>query len=291
MKKGKRKAAKIICVVFAVLIAVVSGAAIWQKDNIKAFILSRKYSSKELLAQMSENDKQLKEEIEKYFPEGIREYTDEEKEQIESGELSEKQVLAKILSEKSEELENKENMTDEEREIYEKIEQIQKKINPNVKVSVDTSDVLVPKPAKDANSSGEIVVIGKPSQSGANNSSKSDHSPTAESIISKYVSQLYALEGKYIGYIEGVVSSAKGEAKSKGLTKKDTSALLSIGAKYTSRINSLEASCDGEVEAVISNLKRELNAIGADTGIISTIRSAYSNEKSLKRAYYMNMIY
>ena len=291
MKKGKRKAAKIICVVFAVLIAVVSGAAIWQKDNIKAFILSRKYSSKELLAQMSENDKQLKEEIEKYFPEGIREYTDEEKEQIESGELSEKQVLAKILSEKSEELENKENMTDEEREIYEKIEQIQKKINPHVNVSVDTSDVLVPKPAKDANSSGEIVVIGKPSQTGANNSSKSDHSPTAESIISKYVSQLYALEGKYIGYIEGVVSSAKGEAKSKGLTKKDTSALLSIGAKYTSRINSLEASCDGEVENVISNLKRELNAIGADTGIISTIRSAYSNEKSLKRAYYMNMIY
>ena len=69
MKKGKRKAAKIICVVFAVLIAVVSGAAIWQKDNIKAFILSRKYSSKELLAQMSENDKHLKEEIEKYFPE------------------------------------------------------------------------------------------------------------------------------------------------------------------------------------------------------------------------------
>ncbi len=38
---------------------------------------------------------------------------------------------------------------------------------------------------------------------------------------------------------------------------------------------------------LLANLKAELKAIGANTSIIATIRNAYSNEKQLKRSYYM----
>lgn len=293
-KKGLKKVLLIICMVILILLLALIGVAVWQKDNIKAFVLSRRYSSEEIIEQISEIDNQLKQEIEKYFPDGIREYTEEEKEEIKSGKTSEKQVLAKILSEKNEELEAKENMTEEELKIYENIVEIQKKLDPNITVKKDTSEIVVPKPIE-KKSNSEINVVGEKSQTGSSNSKPNSankgNTVTAESIISKYVSELYMLESKYISAIEGIVASAKSEAKSKGLTKKDTSQLLSIGAKYTGNINSLEASCDAEVENVITNLTRDLNRLGADTSIISTIRTAYANEKSLKRAYYMNMVY
>lgn len=293
-KKGLKKVLLIICMIILILLLALIGVAVWQKDNIKAFVLSRRYSSEEIIEQISEIDNQLKQEIEKYFPDGIREYTEEEKEEIKSGKTSEKQVLAKILSEKNEELEAKENMTEEELKIYENIVEIQKELAPNITVKKDTSEIVVPKPIE-KKSNSEINVVGEKSQTGSSNSKPNSankgNTVTAESIISKYVSELYTLESKYISAIEGIVASAKSEAKSKGLTKKDTSQLLSVGAKYTGNINSLEASCDAEVENVITNLTRDLNRLGADTSIISTIRTAYANEKSLKRAYYMNMVY
>lgn len=297
MKKGKGWLKKILICIFVIFLTVfilLCGIAMWQKDNIKAFILSRKYSSVELLNKMSENDKQLKEEIVKYFPDGIREFTKEEEEQIDSGAVSEKQVLAKILSEKSEQFETKQVLTEKEKETYEKIIEIQKKINPEMDVKIDTNEIVVPENEKkdEIDEKNEIAVIGKPSNTEKNEKNEENiKDDRAEVIISKYVSRLYNLESKYIGEIENVVSLAKSDAKSKGLTKKDTSQLLAVGAKYTENINALEASCDAEVETIISNLSYELSSIGADMSIISTIRTAYSNEKSLKRAYYMNMVY
>ena len=64
--------------------------------------------------------------------------------------------------------------------------------------------------------------------------------------------------------------------------------MTAVGAKYITEIYSLESSCDAEVNTLLDSLKAELTAIGADTSIIGTIRSAYNNEKQLKRSYYMS---
>ncbi len=294
----KKKILIVILSILTVFILLCGALTYWQRINIEAFLLARKYSSDEIVKQMAENDTTLKKEIEKHFSEGLRDFTPEEQALIDSGKVSEKQMLAKIIAEQTNgEIppELKELLN---REIYEKLFSAQKRANnKDVKIKFEESPILVPVPVSEAkktekeNTENEktLVVVGTPTtvtQSMAPNTSNQ----TCEAIIAKYVAQLYALESKYIGAIEGVVASAKAEAKAHGLTKKDTSKLLSIGAKYTGTINSLEAQCDGEVEGVITNLTSELNAINADTSIIATIRSAYSSEKSLKRAYYMNKI-
>lgn len=298
-KKPKSKKKKIlisVLIIFASVVLVAAAVCVWQWENINSFILSISYNDAQILEKMKANDNELKKEVEKYFPNGIRDFTEQEKELISAGKVSEKQVLAKIL------IEAEEAASVGTSEVVEDFTKKQQLENPQTTVTYNPETVVTPtkkseaKGDHSANKPKEethLVVIGRPSTPATAETSKTKEpsKPTQESIISKYVSKLYALEGKYLSAIEGVVASAKSAAKSKGLTKKDTSQLLAIGANYMGVINSLEASCDAEVEGIISQLTSELKSINGDTSIISTIRSAYSSEKSLKRAYYMNMVY
>lgn len=110
----------------------------------------------------------------------------------------------------------------------------------------------------------------------------------ADDIISGYVAQLYAMEGRYLASIDGVLARAYAEYVSTAKHNDDTAAQAAVGAKYIGEIYSLEASCDGEVNTLLNSMKADLTAIGADTSVLATIRSAYNNEKQLKRSYYMS---
>lgn len=112
--------------------------------------------------------------------------------------------------------------------------------------------------------------------------------PTSDEIVRKYTASLLALEGKYVGYIEGVLGSAVDKFYALPPSQRTYSAKMKVMQEYVGQINSLEAQCDGEVEAIISQLTKELKDINADTSIIKSIRKAYNNEKSLKKAYYIN---
>lgn len=229
-----KKALKIIGIIAIIIVLALACVLFVMRDNISAFIRARYENPEQIMAQMSENDSELKKELETHLNQTYREYTEEEKRQIESGEVSEKEVLAKIIAEKS---------------------------------------------AADVPEENEQYGPPAPQQSTSAQSS--------EKIINKYVSQLYSMEGRYIASIEGVISRAYAEYVSTAKHNDDKAAMASVGAKYIGEIYSLEASCDSEVNSLLASMKSELDAIGADTSIIGTIRSAYNNEKQLKRSYYM----
>ena len=63
----------------------------------------------------------------------------------------------------------------------------------------------------------------------------------------------------------------------------------SIAGKYLKTVASLESQCDKDVESLLSDLRTELEAQGKDTSIIETLRKAYNEEKSLKKAYYLDV--
>lgn len=244
-----KKAFKIIGIIFAAVIVIAACVLFAMRDNIAAFIKAKNENPEQILAQMQENDAELKKELELQLNETYREYTEEEKRQIESGEASEKEILAKIISEKSAESSSS---------------------NPSANTSANSSDPGAetygpPAPPKDSASSQQ----------------------RSDKIINKYVSRLYSMEGRYISSIEGVISRAYAEYVRTAKHNDDTAAMASVGAKYIGEIYSLEASCDSEVNSLLASMKSELDAIGADTSIIGTIRSAYNNEKQLKRSYYM----
>ncbi len=215
-----KKALKAIGIILCVLIIIILIFAYIQRDNISAFIDAMRYDNEQIVEKISENDKALKDEIEGYLSEKYREYTQEEKEQIARGDVSEKEVLAKIIAEK--------------------------------------------------------------------NASEGANKKSSAGIISSYVSELYAMEDRYIAGIEGVLARAKADYKKEAKSKRDATAIANISERYIGEIESMEARCDSEVEALLVRLKNELDSIKADTSIISTIRNAYENEKQLKRSYYIS---
>lgn len=248
MKKFLKVFAIIVAAAVAVLVAAAAVIAVWQWDNISAFVTALNETPEQTMQKMNENDAALKEELENQLGQQYRELTEEEKQQIESGEVSEKEILAKIISEKAEE-----------------------------GTATDTAEA----------SANEIQpaygTYGPP----APKETQATKKQSADKIINRYVSTLYSMESRYIGSIEGVLSRAYAEYVRTAKHEQDTAAIASVGAKYIQEIYSLEAQCDGEVETLLGSLKSELDAIGADTSIIATIRSAYANEKQLKRSYYM----
>ncbi len=224
-----KKTWKILLIVFIVLLVLLAALAWWQHDNIAALRMAMTHDTQQIAEKMQEQDIALKKEIEQHFPDGIRDFTEEEKAQIESGEVTEKQVLAKIISEAA----------------------------PSAE----------PTPEKKIPTTAE----------------------KQQEIISRYTSQLYAMEAEYIGKIEGLIASAGAEYKQKRIPGKNNRSLqLSIAAAYTGKLTALEGECDGRVEALLSKMDAELSAIGADKAILTTIRNAYKGEKTAKRAYYMS---
>ncbi len=226
-----KKVWKIILIIFIILALVIAGVLYWQRDNIAALRMAMTYDTQQIAEQMSEQDKALKQQIETYFPDGIRDFTEEEIAMIEKGEVTEKQMLAKIVGE---------------------------------------------------------AASAKPAPQTAPTAQEPTKAEKEQEIIGRYVSQLYTLEGEYIGRIESLISSALAEYKQKRDGKNNRSLQLSIGAAYTGKLTALEGECDGRVNTLLSQMEAELDAIGADKTILSTIRAAYKNEKTTKRAYYMS---
>lgn len=231
------------------LLVAILFVVIWQKDNISALITAMRYTPDQLMEQISENDKALKTELESKMAGSFREFTEEEKQQIANGEASEKEILAKIIAEKG---------------------GWQFPLTPN------------------AAEGGLPAQVPQETQPASSQNASPAPNRSADDIISGYVAQLYAMEGRYLSSIDGVLARAYAEYVSTAKHHEDTAAQAAVGAKYIGEIYSLEARCDGEVDALLASLKADLTAIGADTSIIGTIRSAYSNEKQLKRSYYMS---
>lgn len=94
-----KKFFKIFGIVFLCIALAVGGVALWQKDHIKALITGVKYSKEELGEMMVSAQDELKKAVESFSGEELREYTPEELEQIENGEISSDEVMAKIINE------------------------------------------------------------------------------------------------------------------------------------------------------------------------------------------------
>ena len=59
--------------------------------------------------------------------------------------------------------------------------------------------------------------------------------------------------------------------------------------KVYSQAVALEKECDENVEKVLSELNSILTRTGDNKSIITKIRNSYNDEKSLKKAYYLNL--
>lgn len=130
--------------------------------------------------------------------------------------------------------------------------------------------------------SGNQQSAGGESSSQSTGSEKVSSSDDSSAIVSEYTIKLYSLKAEYLGQIGNLIDQAKADYKN-GMS---AGTLMST---YLGKAASLESEADSQVEALLSELKGKLEAVGADTSIISTMRSSYENEKTLKKSYYLSL--
>ena len=108
---------------------------------------------------------------------------------------------------------------------------------------------------------------------------------TPEEEIRELVATMYALRATYVGKLDAVVQSAIDEYAAGEHTAENRTRVVydRIG-----ELTAMEKECDSEVAAVVSRLRKLLKASGQDDTLAREIEETYKEEKSLKKAYYLN---
>ncbi|MBR5535842.1 MAG: hypothetical protein IKU60_04255 [Clostridia bacterium] len=231
-------------------------------SNIKALYQGLTESPEVTAEKKKQLDSQRANEIKNYVDIDIREYTEEEKKQIESGEKSETQILAQIITETVEK--NNETATE----------------NTVNKPEVNKPEVNEPpidnKP-----------VDNNPVDNKVNEVSKNEKVETAEQIIARHVSELYEIQSQFEGRVTALAESASNWVQVyKKMHPEQTWRDAKIaGVQYFSgTATAIENECYALVDTQMNKLKAELEAVGADSSIVATVKSTAYEEMDARKA-------
>ena len=112
------------------------------------------------------------------------------------------------------------------------------------------------------------------------NDEKEDNNTTPDSSdnIGDLTAQIYSLRSSFSGKVDSIVAQAQSDAASGQYTKSE------LISKYAGQLSSLEKSCDAQFDSIVSQIEEELKQTGGNTDVVSDLRKAYQNEKSIKKA-------
>ncbi len=277
MKKRKK-----FLIVIAVIAAIAAALAWWQYDNIKSVYYSYKYDNTDIDKLIEKQN----DEVDKYI-------RDQGKYTVRSSTKSEEQLHHVGLIDDNEFVDILTGETSVGQMFGTEIT-----IDEN-KNFIDSSGTTVSKEqlesAKGENTTPSNPQPENPVQNGnassqdGNKPAQNDKKPTIEDKSSKCIAQMYVLKSSFTSRLDGLYNEAKEyyismSAEDRKNAKKE---LLD---KFYSQATALEAECDAKVDSILSELDSVLTESGGDKSIIEKIREAYVKEKSLKKAYYLNLI-
>ncbi len=254
--KKSHKVLKCILVVLLILIIVFIALYLWQKNNIDAIMDATKYSEDDIQQQIVDSKDEVQSELEEHDIVGLRDFTFEEEEQIRKGQISVDEAIAKIMEESD--------------------------VAENTAAS-DGNSSNQGSNTNDSNADNKGTASSAPPSSSGNSSTPAQSSADSEkAILTEYTQRLYVLKATYLGRLGNLIDQAKAD-KANGMGNKE------LMSKYLGQAASLESQADSQVNSLLSELTQKLNSIGADTSIVNTMRSAYENEKGLKKSYYLSL--
>lgn len=103
------------------------------------------------------------------------------------------------------------------------------------------------------------------------------------------VAKMYVIKADFMGTLSSFEANIKAQYKSLPAEERTQATKAKIVSENMSYITGLEAQCDAQVKAVTDELTELLTANGKDTSLVDAINSAYTNEKELKKAYYISL--
>lgn len=258
-------------VLFSLLASAIIGISLWQGKNIESILMGAMESPEEIEKQRSENQICLVDDLNEYLSVPVREMTEEEKQQIEKGEVTVADVYQKIFEERVNEQSPSATVTEN-----------------NAEKSVVGKDAQAHSGEK---SSQKKEAASKPdSNTAPEEGSKPSEQASVDkdSVISKHMAELYRLQNEYTARAEATISQGASYYESLKKEKGAAAARTSTITKFTPIVRGMESECDAKVDAVISALTNDLKKIGADTSIVNAIKTSYESEKQLKLSYYSN---
>lgn len=105
--------------------------------------------------------------------------------------------------------------------------------------------------------------------------------------LAAVLAKVYVLRESYTMALEEMEAAAKAEY---GQSSQNVLALSLLAAKYLNKAQALEKECDRQMDAVIAELEQLVRENDGDLTLPQTVRDSYNQEKSLKKAWYLNKL-
>lgn len=107
--------------------------------------------------------------------------------------------------------------------------------------------------------------------------------------VAEYVAKMYVIKSEFVGVLNEFEANIKSQYLALPKEQRTTATKAKIVSDNMEYVSSLEAQCDARVDAVTNELYELMKANGKDTALVDAIKTAYVNEKELKKAYYVSL--
>jgi hypothetical protein len=305
--KKKRVSTKQIAFVVFILVLFIGGGvsiAVWQRGNFDAARLYLNNTPQDINTQLAQNEQQIVSSVQKLVPQPITDLTDEEKQQLASNELTKDQAVALILGRaKSDETSQAAaSPTDSANSASNQVSPSPATGQPNATEGPAASDNTAP--AQDAASPDETKTTEAATPTGAANGAVGSESTATQDAntgaasgdmdasqadIAEAAAEVYVLRADFSNRLDSLLAAAIAEYKALSPSDRTTAKKTELAMKYLKLGGELESECDAQMDSITTKLETELRQTGGDTSIVTDLQSAYAQEKSLKKAYYLSL--
>lgn len=270
-------------------------------NNIKAAWLFITNDSQKIEEQLGETQKE--------FDDAVKDATgtelsDEVKEALNSGKYTEEEmalIVSGVSIEEIEKMREEANKSETGTEKEPETENTEETVTPpetedeTEEPEKETPEVIPPEPSKDTEPQKPVepVVPTVPDIPTTPDPvippATEPQNPVQADDTAATIAKMYIIKNKFMKKLESIEIDIINEYEALPKEQRVPQSRKSIAGKYISTVADMEIQCDAEVEAVLTELKEKLTALNKDLSVIETIRKAYQNEKSLKKAYYMDI--
>ena len=258
MKLNKRRRGRIAVIVLAVILVLLGALAYWQRDNIKAVITFATTSQEELEQQIQQNEQAMKDAVAANPDITVREITEEERAALRDGTLTMDELL----------------------------ERLKRPYEPLTPAPAEPEQPAEPEKPAEPETPAEPA---KPTEPEKPATPTDPEQPSAEEEyqqkLNDILAKVYVLREEFVLKLDELQKEA---VKAFQKIKEDKSGITEFISSYFTKALALESECDGKMDAILAELTALQKEYGKDMELVGTVAYTYANEKSLKKAWYMN---
>ncbi len=247
---SKRKILRRFAAVLLVLIVILASVCVWQRDNITAFIESYTMTDDDMVKRAEEDVRRVNTYLEDNKLQAVRDLTEAEQQALINDEITDTQAVMIM----------KDEITLDEAK--------QQKTQQTEQTTPQSTQT-------------------KPAKPQTNGQTQAKEPVDYDTQISNLVAQVYVLKARFTSSLKSLEATVNNAFYSLPPAERNTANKSRIIAEYTQSALDMQADCDNQMKNLLTELEAILKKAGRDTGIVSTIKTSYENEKKTTKAMYI----